>query len=146
MNKNKVQVVIFHTAQNGNRLILLLQMNKRRKLLWQNVTGAVETNESFKQAALRETTEETGLQEDNIIDFKKIDLEFTFTDQWQHSVYEQVFYCEVKNKWEVILDQAEHCSYQWIEEKNIDEKSVHYPSNLEAIRKALILNKKRGCH
>ncbi|MBT4791333.1 MAG: NUDIX domain-containing protein [Halobacteriovoraceae bacterium] len=140
MDKRKVQSVIFYCAQGQGKHFLLLKMNKKRGYLWQNVTGGVDKNENFQDAAVREAAEETGLSTENIQQLIKTDIEFHFCDQWENNVTEKVFFIQVKNKWDVMLDPSEHCEFSWVNEKNISPKSVHYASNFEALQKAMVQN------
>ena len=64
----KAQVVICgYDAQSQSLAYLLMQTNKKRGEFWQNVTGKIESGETFEQTAIREVTEETGLTELAII-------------------------------------------------------------------------------
>lgn len=137
MKNRKVQSVIFYCAKNNKKHFLLLQMNKRRKLYWQNVTGGVDKAESFKEAALREAIEETNLTVSNLQDILITDLEFNFIDQWEKDVTEKVFLLHCKEPWEVKLDPNEHCNFNWVSEDNITAKSVHFESNYQALKKAI---------
>ena len=55
--QKKIQVVFLLPME---RRYLLFQVNEKRGGFWQNITGSVEKNESFYEAALREINEETG--------------------------------------------------------------------------------------
>ena len=46
----KVQILVIATHQN-KKYLLRLQTNKRRGEFWQNITGSVENDESFSEAA-----------------------------------------------------------------------------------------------
>lgn len=137
MNKRKVQVVIFRVANNNEKQFLLLKMNEKRGYFWQNVTGGVEKSENFKTAALREVKEETKIKKGNIISNIDLDMDFEFKDQWENEVIEKVFAFQCKEEWKVILDPKEHCAFKWVSEKDINENSVHYQSNFEALLKVM---------
>jgi 8-oxo-dGTP pyrophosphatase MutT (NUDIX family) len=137
MNKRKVQAVIFYCAPDKTKYFLLLKMNERRGHLWQNVTGGVDKNENFEQAAIREAIEETSLSSENIKSINETTLTFEFIDQWENQVVEKVFLIESKTKWDVKIDPSEHVDFKWIEEGKIDSNSVHYQTNYQALMEAM---------
>lgn len=137
MKKRKVQVVLFYCDTNHKKHILLLKVNEARGLFWQNVTGGVEKNEKYIQAAVREAQEETGLEENNIYQILRTGIRLRFMDQWKKSVTEKVFLIHCKNFWEVELDPNEHCEFKWINEDEINKDIVKYASNVVALERAL---------
>jgi 8-oxo-dGTP pyrophosphatase MutT (NUDIX family) len=137
MKKRKVQSVIYFYAEDNIKHFLLLQMNKRRKSLWQNVTGGVDEHESYAQAALREAKEETQLSDENIKNIHKTQLEYSFTDQWKNDVIEKVFFIECRNSWEIKLDPSEHENFKWVKASDIIKESVYYQSNYIALKEAM---------
>ena len=86
MKKLKTQIVVI-AAHNNIKYLLLLQTSKERSYMWQNVTGSVDKNEDFLDAAKRELFEETGINSTPI----STSLEFCFTDRWNKKVSEKVF-------------------------------------------------------
>jgi len=139
MDKRKVQSIIFYCDSGRKKQILLLQMNKKRNLLWQNVTGSVDAGEDFRSAAIREAKEETALTSENINSITETDLVFNFHDQWKKDVTEKVFIIQCNQHWDVKLDPSEHEHYKWISEEDLTRDSVHYESNYQALSKALEL-------
>lgn len=140
MNKRKAQVVLFTNAGDKSKHFLLLKMSGQRNFLWQNVTGSIEDNETFQEGAIREAIEETGLRLKNIKSIIESKLIFTFHDQWQKDVIEKVFAIECHDFWKIKLDSTEHCEYNWIKESELNESSVHYMSNYDALVWAKGLN------
>lgn len=132
MNKRKVQTILC-VKKAEDFQFLLLKMNKRRNYFWQNVTGSVEENETFFDAALREAMEETGLSKDNIEKTIPLDLSFEFTDQWDNQVLEKVFLILCKRDWDIKLDPTEHDEFRWIDARAINRTSVHYETNYNAL-------------
>ncbi len=137
MLKRKVQTTIFYCDNERIKHFLLLKMNKKRGLYWQNVTGGVEKNEDFEEAALREAKEETGLKKKNIKKLTYLDFEFQFHDQWGNDVLEKVYALEVAQPWDILIDPSEHCEYKWVAETDIHPKIVHFETNFQAIKKVL---------
>ena len=125
--KQKVQVVTIAEDQ-----VLLLQFAKDRAEGFQNITGSVEEDESFLEAARREMLEEIGVA-DNLID---IDLAFSFHDRWGHDVIERVFLYHPSIK-PIINLSAEHQSFKWKTTKDITKDDFTFISNYEAFKKAL---------
>ena len=139
MKKRKVQVVLFYCAEDKTKYFLLLKMNEKRGLFWQNVTGGVEENESFEDGAFREVKEETQLADNNIFKLHTTDFEFEFDDQWDHHVHEKVFLLQCKDRWDVKIDPSEHSEYKWISQDEINRESVHFETNYQALTLALDL-------
>ena len=125
--KQKVQVVTI--AEN---CVLLLQFAKDRGEGFQNITGSVEDDESFLEAARREMVEEIGIA-DNVVE---IDLSFTFRDRWGCDVLEKVFLYHPAKKPNISLS-SEHQSYKWKAIAEVTEVDFAYSTNFEALKKAV---------
>ena len=125
--KHKVQVVTI--AEN---CVLLLQFAKDRGEGFQNITGSVEDDESFIEAARREMVEEIGVA-DNVID---INLSFTFFDRWGSDVLEKVFLYHPAKKPDITIS-SEHQSYKWKSLQETTKEDFAYPTNFEALKKAM---------
>jgi 8-oxo-dGTP pyrophosphatase MutT (NUDIX family) len=137
MEKRKVQCVIFYCDAEGLKHFLLLRVNKKRGLFWQNCTGSVEDGETFKMGALREAIEETNLSKENIKSITETNMQFTFVDQWEHYVTEKVFFIQCEGFWDVVLDETEHCEFKWQVESYLDPTLLKYDSNRDALIKCL---------
>lgn len=125
--KQKIQIVTI--AENQ---LLLLQFAKFHNEGFQNITGSVEKDEIFEQAAARELVEEIGVT-NNLID---IHLTFQFKDRWGFEAEEKVFLCEFK-KIPTITISHEHQSYKWIPVEQVTVQDFVFPTNFEAFKKAL---------
>jgi len=125
--KQKVQVVTI--AENQ---LLLLQFAKYHDEGFQNITGSVEYDETFIEAARREMVEEIGIA-DNVID---IDMSFHFHDRWGSDVEEKVFLYNPEKK-PVIQLSEEHQSYKWIPVGEVKVDHFVFPTNFDAFKKAL---------
>ncbi len=138
MNKRKVQCVIFYCDASKNKCFLLLKTNERREFFWQNVTGSVEADEEFIQAALREAQEETGVAAKNIRSIMASDLTFNFPDRWSEKICEEkTFFIQCKDKWEVTIDESEHSEFKWVKAAEIVKNTVKFESNFIALEKAI---------
>lgn len=137
MNKRKVQIAIYFASQNKVKQFLLLKTNKARGLFWQNVTGGVEEFESFKEAAIREVKEETGIEEKYLESITDLDLDFQFTDQWGNDVLEKVFCFKISIKPNIVIDPSEHCEYKWSSTFSYMQSLIKFPSNISSIKKVM---------
>lgn len=133
MIKKKVQIVLYYRDANKQIHFLLLRTNKRRNSFWQNITGGVENAESYQEAALRESAEETGIEKSNIKELRETNMEFEFFDQWQRDVREKVFALECNEIFPVKLDPQEHEDFKWVSKDEIGRDSVKYESNWLAL-------------
>ena len=130
-NKQKIQIVTI--AENQ---LLLLQFAKFHNNGYQNITGSVEKEETFFDAATRELFEETGLNKP-LIDTQ---LQFEFLDRWGFKVIEKVFLCKL-DKIPTIILSDEHLSYKWIPINKVNLNDFVFPTNFEAFKKSLELKK-----
>jgi 8-oxo-dGTP pyrophosphatase MutT (NUDIX family) len=134
----KAQVVLAAFDSSRQKFFfLLLRTNQRRGLFWQNITGKVEHGESFEDGALREAMEETGLKAEMLVDLRDLQMAFEFTDQYQRQVKEKVFLLITQAPWEITLDPSEHAEFKWLSEDEVHATVVKFPSNGEALMKAL---------
>ena len=130
--KQKIQIVTI--AENQ---LLLLQFAKFYNEGFQNITGSVEDDETFKEAAHRELVEEIGIVSP-LIDLHQ---EFHFHDKWGADVEEKVFLCS-PSKLPAIRLSAEHQRFKWIPVSEVTKENFVFPSNFEAFEKALEFIKK----
>lgn len=131
MNKRKVQVSVFYCDKQNNKYFLLLKTNKRRGEFWQNITGGVDKDESYEQGAIRELLEETSIKAHTLRD---MNIEFGFTDQWSNDCKEKCYCLELKSKMPVVIDETEHCEFQWIKYKDIEKDLIKFESNFQLIK------------
>ena len=120
--KKKVQVVVI--ADNH---LLLFEFNNQipnNYVGFQNITGGVEGEESYEEAAKRELWEEAGLTSD-VVD---INLKYEFFDRWKKNCVEQVFLCHLDKKPEITLNE-EHLFFKWVPLDEVNPKDYTFPSN-----------------
>jgi dATP pyrophosphohydrolase len=134
--KKKVQVVICLYAESKEPQVLLFKTNERRGYFWQNITGSVEKNEDFIEGAIREVYEESGIKvaKKGLID---LNFEFKFQSQWGDEVIEKCFLVKLNHEPQIKIDSSEHCEYKWVEFNKMNESKVKYPTNWQAIQKAM---------
>jgi dATP pyrophosphohydrolase len=127
----KVQVVV--CSQNA---VLLLQTNAKRGGFWQNVTGSVEEQEDWADAAIRELLEETGLRirPNNLID---LNLQWQFMDRWGRDVEEKAFLATVDHVAKGVILSDEHQQFQWLSLTQEDWSLIKFESNRQAITAAV---------
>lgn len=128
--------------------ILLLKRNPSDGGEWQPVTGKVEQEEDFLDAALREFQEETGLEPPEQPAY--LGLEHDFTGRWGDAVERSYRIVFTDNQPpEPVLDGQEHTEFAWL---NIDEAlaRVIHSQQKTAIKRAttvippFVLNKQGG--
>jgi len=135
--KKKVQVVVIAESS-----LLLFEFNNQipnNYVGFQNITGSVEGDESFIEAAVRELDEEAGINS-TVIDVHK---EFTFFDRWKKNCLEKVYLCYLPKKPEIILNE-EHLFYKWVPLLDVTVNDYTFPTNFEAFlaaKKYLLENK-----
>lgn len=125
--KKKIQIVTI--AENK---LLLLQFAKSHNEGFQNITGSVEGDENFLQAAERELQEEIGIK-NSLID---INYGFNFHDRWKNDIEEKVFLCPFKKIPQITLS-PEHQTYKWIPVNEVTPSHFVFPTNFVAFNKAL---------
>lgn len=108
---------------NDSKETLLLQVVPKRGATWQPVTGSVDEGESDLDAAARELTEETGLQEK----VQPLKTEHRFTDRFQRDVVETTFWVKVKGRPDIKIDPKEHTDCRWFAWSDLDETSFAHP-------------------
>ncbi len=136
MLHRKVQCWIFSIKQisesKTQELCLLLKTIPARGNFWQPVTGSVEPNEGFFEAACREPAEETKFP----FSSSPLDTgyEFDFISR-QGPTRERIFTLFVEDTPLPQIDPKEHQDFQWIEPQKA-LKHLRYPSNLEGLRRS----------
>lgn len=131
-------LIIIHTAD----LQVLLLERTDHPGYWQSVTGSQHTGETLRQTALREVTEETGL---NLLEYQLIDWgienQYEIFEEWRWRYppdirynTEHVFSLCLPEKKPIKIAPREHLGYLWLPWKQAAEKVFSW-SNAEAIRR-----------
>ena len=125
---NQVELIVYKLI--GEPLFLLLKRTEARGGFWQPITGNVEVNESFKEAALRELKEETGISA--VARLVETGCAFDFFDDGRIQ-HEEVFGAEIPESVEVQLS-SEHSECSWV---NFSDamKLLKYPNNKKGLQR-----------
>lgn len=135
--KKKVQVVILrYDREQLQWHVLRLRTNKKRGRFWQNVTGSIESyDQNFRQGALRELREETGLKGKNVRKCTSLKLSYEFTSKKGATILEKCFVAIVTSD-KIKIDPKEHDKYEWKILKKIKRDDYLHPLNFRATRLA----------
>ena len=115
---------------------------------WQSVTGSCEADEAWRDTAIREVREETGIdaRQYTLTDWQAQNV-YEIYPHWRHRYppgttlnTEHVFGLQLPKPVIVQLDPREHLNYQWLAWQDAAKK-VFSPSN----RAAILQLAERGC-
>ena len=129
---NQVEVIVFKKTKTGF-VFLLLKRNPQKGGFWQPITGNVEIDETFEQAAMRELQEETGIPD--IKRFVDTGYSFEFFDD-NRQQKEKVFGVEVRTETTITLS-AEHTDFVWVTYEDALSRYLKYPGNKEGLKSLL---------
>ena len=147
-----VLVVIYTTPSTKLRTgpdVLLLERADHPGY-WQSVTGSREGDESLLDTAIREVSEETGLDaRQYVLTDWQLQNTYEIYPHWRHRYpdgvtqnTEHVFGLELPERLAVQIAPREHLNYQWLPWQEA-EKKVFSPSNRQAILTLAKIRKKR---
>lgn len=135
MSHKKIQVAVI--AQCNNKYYLLqLRTIPKNGSFWQNITGSVEEGEKYKQAAIRELQEETGIEIECVERFQALDYKIKFHDKWGRDVTEKAYCVLINDTIEIKICSKEHDEYKWIECSKVTKDNFKYPGNFEVFKLA----------
>jgi len=130
-------LVVIHTPD----LQVLMMERASWPGFWQSVTGGLDReDESFREAAIREVREETGLDASRyeLLDWgieREFEIFARHRDRYAPGVtrnLEHVFSLEVPAPVDVRLDPGEHLRYRWLPRREAAELTLSW-SNRDAI-------------
>jgi len=129
---NQIEVIVFK-KEGEELLFLILKRNPQKGGFWQPITGGIEENETFEEAAIREVGEEIGI----INGIKLIDFgySFEFFDHGENH-FEKVFAVEVKPETKIIISE-EHTEFKWVSRQIAIDQFLKYENNKEGFRKLI---------
>ena len=107
----KIWVIVYRLNDSKLELVLL-KPNPEPGMNYDFyvITGVVEQNETYKQAALRETLEEIGVKPIHIFNLEQT---ITYTDKFSKKVIKEKCFAVQVNNSELTLNE-EHISYKWV--------------------------------
>jgi|TARA_B110000014_G_scaffold15671_1_gene10395 8-oxo-dGTP pyrophosphatase MutT (NUDIX family) len=112
-------------------IILFNEINERKFLLlnypskhWDFVKGKMEKGETYHETALRETKEETGINDVEFLDGFKEEIEYYFRAENQDIHKKVIFFLGKTNTTEIILSH-EHLDFIWLNFENTLEKITY---------------------
>lgn len=136
----KIPVSVLVVVYTPDLDVLLLERADRLGF-WQSVTGSQDEGEMLRETAVRELSEETGLDAARyeLSDWRKQNR-YEIYRRWRsryapgvtHNV-EHVFGLRVPQRVEVVLQPREHVRHEWLPWRAAAEKVFSW-SNAEAIR------------
>lgn len=129
MRETSVGTIVFHPP-TGEFLVLHF---KYKSHFWSFPKGHIEDGESPKEAALRETEEETGLDVQLIPGFKH-EISYVFTKDSQ-TVSKNVTFFLAKSETKDASVSAENLGFEWMEYEAALER-LSFDNTKEALRKA----------
>ena len=129
-------LVVIYTAD----LEVLLLERADHPGYWQSVTGSCEPGEAFRDTALREVREETGLDASHYaLSDWQVQNNYEIYPHWRHRYppgvtrnTEHVFGLQLPHPAAVRLTPREHLDFQWLAWQDAAQK-VFSPSNRAAI-------------
>lgn len=136
----KIPVSVLVLIHTPDLQVLLLERTDHPGY-WQSVTGSQEPNESLKQTAFREVTEETGLNPSqfSLVDWQ-IQNQYTIYKEWRWRYApgitqntEHIFGLCIPEPMPISVSAREHLGYLWLPWQQAADK-VFSESNAEAIR------------
>jgi len=128
--ENSAGVIICIKKSDGIHFLLLHYPTGH----WDFVKGKIEYGETYRQTALRETREETGISDLEFVKGfeEKINYYFQFEGEL---IYKQVVFFLAKTKTDKVNVSYEHLDYTWL---NYDEalEKLTYPNAKNILSKA----------
>ena len=121
MKKERSAGIVLYLEKPEGRLFLLLNYPTGH---WDFIKGKIEQGEEELQTAIRETKEETGIEDLEIIDGFKESINYNFQYEGE-LIYKEVIFFLGKTKTEKITISHEHLDYSWLSYKDAFEKTTY---------------------
>jgi 8-oxo-dGTP pyrophosphatase MutT (NUDIX family) len=127
--------IIMFRRHLGERLYLLLHYHFKGDY-WDFPRGNIKEGETVKQAALRETREETGLSEDDLTFIEGFEESATwFYRSRQNPVHKRVTYFLAETEREDVNISKEHVGFKWLNSRDA-LRLLRYKNSRELLVKA----------
>jgi len=131
MIKERSAGTVLFIEESKEKLFLLLHYPTGH---WDFVKGKIENNESFEQATIRETKEETGIIDIEFIKGFKEKIEYSFKFNGDIVQKEVIFFLAKTNTKQVKISD-EHLDYVWLDFNNALNK-ITYENAKNVLKKS----------
>ena len=129
-NEQSAGIVFFRKIENRIEFLLLHYPSGH----WDLVKGHIESNETAKEAAKRESKEETGITDIKLIDGFEEEIEYYFRYDNQ-DIHKKVTFFLSETKQDRITLSDEHLDFIWLDFENATKK-ITFDTAKQIVRKA----------
>ena len=129
-NEQSAGIVFFRKIENRIEFLLLHYPSGH----WDLVKGHVESNETAKEAAKRESKEETGITDIKFIDGFEEEIEYYFKYDNQ-DIHKKVIFFLSETKQNRITLSDEHLDFIWLDFENATKK-ITFDTAKQIVKKA----------
>jgi dATP pyrophosphohydrolase len=135
-------VLIYTQIMQTQDLQVLIMERADKAGFWQSVTGSVESNETPRQAAIREVLEETALDANHydLQDWQASNV-YEIYPHWRHRYApgtientEHLFGLELPSKLPIKLAADEHVRYEWVDWREAATRVFSW-TNVDALKR-----------
>ena len=129
-NEQSAGIVFFRKIENRIEFLLLHYPSGH----WDLVKGHIESNETAKEAAKRESKEETGITDIKLIDGFEEEIEYYFRYDNQ-DIHKKVTFFLSETKQDRITLSDEHLDFIWLDFENTTKK-ITFDTAKQIVKKA----------
>ena len=129
-NEQSAGIVFFRKIENRIEFLLLHYPSGH----WDLVKGHIENNETAKEAAKRESKEETGITDVKFIDGFEEEIEYYFKYDNQ-DIHKKVIFFLSETKQDRITLSDEHLDFIWLNFENATKK-ITFDTAKQIVKKA----------
>ena len=129
-NEQSAGIVFFRKIENRIEFLLLHYPSGH----WDLVKGHIENNETAKDAAKRESKEETGITDVKFIDEFEEEIEYYFKYDNQ-DIHKKVIFFLSETKQDRITLSDEHLDFIWLDFENATKK-ITFDTAKQIVKKA----------
>ena len=129
-NEQSAGIVFFRKIENRIEFLLLHYPSGH----WDLVKGHIESNETAKEAAKRESKEETGISDVKLIDGFEEEIEYYFRYDNQ-DIHKKVTFFLSETKQDRITLSDEHLDFIWLDFENATKK-ITFDTAKQIVKKA----------
>ena len=129
-NEHSAGIVFFRKIENRIEFLLLHYPSGH----WDLVKGHIESNETAKEAAKRESKEETGISDVKLIDGFEEEIEYYFRYDNQ-DIHKKVIFFLSETKQDRITLSDEHLDFIWLDFENATKK-ITFDTAKQIVKKA----------